>query len=142
MPVFGTIEILVEVLDYPAAHGLAVKALRHVDALDFRERREFVRALCALRAAQSFKHVGYQRLAVADEEGVDEGRERLRRQSAGPSREYQRAVLAAPLRTERNPREVEYRQYVRVRELVLKREADGVEIAQAALAFERPYRRA
>ena len=28
-------EILVEILDYPAAHGLAVEALRHVDALDF-----------------------------------------------------------------------------------------------------------
>ena len=138
----GVVEILVEILDYPAAHGLAVEALRHVDALDFRELRELVRALCALRAAQSFEHVGYERLAVAYEEGVDEGRERLRRQSAGPSREYQRAVLAAQLRTERDSSEVEYRQYVRVRELVLKREADRVEIAQAALAFERPYRRA
>ncbi len=70
------------------------------------------------------------RLAVADHEQVDEGREQLRVLRPGPAGDHQRVVRAAVLGVKRDAAQVEHRQHVRVADLVLERKAQHVEPAK------------
>ena len=70
------------------------------------------------------------RLAVADDEQVNVGREQLRVLGTRPAGDDQGVVRAAVLGMERDPAQVEHRQDVRVADLVLEREPQHVELGQ------------
>ena len=82
------------------------------------------------------------RLAVAEDEQVDEGGEQLGVLGAGPAGDHQRVVRPAVLGVERDAAEVEHRQDVGVADLVLEREAQHVEPAQRREGFEAVERQA
>ena len=68
-------------------------------------------------------------LALADEDRVEEGRNRLRVEGAGPAADNERVVLTPVDRAKRDTGEVERLEHVAVAQFVGQRDADEVEIA-------------
>jgi hypothetical protein len=85
---------------------------RDVDALDLGERGEPLRARQPVppRSRPGERELGRRLLAVADEEGVDERRQRLRVGSHGAARNHQRCPLVARRRSQRDTAEVEHQE--------------------------------
>ena len=79
---------------------------------------------------------------LADEERVDERRQRLRVRRGRTARQHQRRVLAPVGGTNRQTAQVQHRQHVRVGQLVLKREADHVEVGDRRGGLQRDQRQA
>jgi hypothetical protein len=81
-----------------------------------------------------------QLLGLADERRVDERRDRLGVRRRRAADQHQRRVLGALGRAQRDAPEIEQREHVGERQLVLQRDADHVELAQRALGLERHQR--
>jgi hypothetical protein len=79
-------------------------------------------------------------LAVADDDGVEEGRDGLRVRGRGPAREHEGIGLRAVGRCGGGCPEVEHQEDVGEGELELQREAHGVEVAQGAGGLQRDQR--
>ena len=96
----------------------------------------------ALPAARQIGQLDDGLLALAQHEGVDEGRERLRVEGGAAARDHDGVVLAAVARARGDARQVEHVEHVRVGQLVLQGEAEDVEFAQGVARFEAPEGRA
>ncbi len=81
-------------------------------------------------------------LGLADEERVDERRQRLGVGRGRPAGDHQRRVVAAVGGAQRQPREIQQVQHVGVGQLVLQRETDHVERRQRRRRLERQHRQA
>ena len=79
-------------------------------------------------------------LRLADEEGVDEGGQRLGVRGRRAAGDDQRRPVVAVRRAQRDPRQVQDGQHVGVGQLVLQREADHVELAHRRRRLQRHQR--
>ena len=117
---------------------------RRVPTLEAREAPHDLRARRSgvLEAPQFRQRLGERLLAVAEQDQVEERRERLGVRGRGAAGEHERRALF-PLRGEkRDPAELEHREDVRRRQLVLQREADDVERRERRAALQRRQRQA
>ena len=99
--------------------------------VDSRTGGEGEKALAAgkqLRGRDLLEEDGKGLFGVADEEDVEEIRERLGVRDAGPAADDDGVGVAALRREDRDPREVEHVRDVRVVQLALEGEADDVEV--------------
>ena len=126
------------------AFGWPRRRARDVDAAQLGDRDEalFARATPSSEVGPGEREVGGALFAVADDDRIDDGRERpgVRRDRTGPpamtsGSSSPRAALRSGI-----PPMSSMREDVRVRELELEREADDVEVAQRARALERDER--
>ena len=104
--------------------------------------RQGAKALGARRRAQRRDDLVQAVLHLADEEGVQERRERPGIGDRGAPAQHDRVVLPALRRVERHAGEVEHLQHVGVGELVREREAPEVALPHRTHGLERPQRHA
>ena len=116
---------------------------RHVDTRQRGQRAQQGRAIAITVAvlANRVDDLPDDLLAVAQHDGVEEGREGLGIERAGTAGDHQRVVGTAlgALRSGMSA-QLEHGQQVGVGELVLQAEADDVEVAQGQVALERDER--
>ena len=85
------------------------------------------RAACQLPLAQGLEHFRQGFLAVAEQGHVDKVRQRLRIEHARPADEDQGIRVAAVFLAHRHASQIEHIQDIRIGQLVLQREPDGIE---------------
>ncbi len=78
--------------------------------------------------------------ALAEDEGIDEGRERLGVEGAAAAGDDERVIVGALVGPDGDAGEVEHVEDVGVGHLVLEREAEDVELADAMAGLEAPER--
>ena len=114
---------------------------RHVDAIDIEQATEIPAA--PVRAAVCFPRLvdvadfRDDLFALADDEEIEERRDRLDVVNARPAADDERVVHRAVSRMERDASEVEHVEHVRINHLVLQREAKEREVLDFRLRFER-----
>ena len=117
---------------------------RHVHALDPRQTLQSFEAARAagLGRPQQLVDLQHHILGLAEHERVDERSQRLRNQRPRTARKDDRIALSAHLRANRNPRQVQHLEHVRVGQLVRQREAQRVKLAQRTPILQAEQRRA
>ena len=115
---------------------------RHVDGAQAGEGDQPISSgdLISLEPRPGERHLRGLLLAVADDEGVDEGGQRLGVGGRGAAGDHQRIGLAAIGRAERHAAEVEHAEDVGIGQLELQGEAHHVEVAERARALQRHQR--
>ena len=131
--------------DFQAVFDPRFVAVRDVNPREFLRQSAQILAAGRARFGLKFKprfgkgQVGL--LAVAHDERVDEVADRLGILHARPARDHQRGLFRALPPEDRDPPEVQNRQDVRVRQLVLERKPHHVEIAQRGGGFQTAERK-
>src|SRR3989441_12500556 len=109
----------------------------HVEARDVGERAEERAAVAAVPGEHAIADVAHRLLAVAEEDAVEEGRQRLGVEGARPAGDHERMRGAARGGAQRDATQLEHGEEIRVGELVLEAEAEHMEVGEREVALER-----
>ncbi len=115
---------------------------RHVDAGEGRQHAQQDVAVATVPREHGVGDRADRLLAVAEEDGVEEGCERLGIEGARSPGDDERVAGTARRCAQRYAAQLEHGQQVGVRQLVLQAEADHVEVAQRECALQRDERQA
>ena len=113
---------------------------RHIDAIHAeqlgQEPASSARSARCIPPDKAVADLGQYLLPLADDEEVEEARYRLDVVNAWAAADDERHILTALLRIQRNARQIEHIQHIRVDHLVLEREADEVKCTNCVTRFQ------
>ena len=113
---------------------------RHIDAVHAEQLRQepapSARSARCIPPNKAVADLGQYLLPLADDEEVEEGRYRLDVVNAWAAADDERHILTALLRIQRNARQIEHIQHIRVDHLILEREADEVKCTNSVTRFQ------
>ena len=113
---------------------------RHIDAVHTeqlgQEPASSARSARCIPPDKGVADLGQYLLPLADDEEVEEARYRLDVVNAWAAADDERHILTALLRIQRNARQIEHIQHIRVDHLILERESDEVKCTNSVARFQ------